>query len=101
MHDETFLVTQGTVRFHSTDGGHYDASVGDYVTVPIGAGHTFSNPGDEEAMFFNTFTPAFYIGYFRLLAEMSGADEVMSREKNEEVMARFATIVVRGGEGGK
>ncbi|KAF2124891.1 RmlC-like cupin [Dothidotthia symphoricarpi CBS 119687] len=93
MHDETFLVTAGTVRFHAPDGAYHDASVGDYVTVPIRAPHTFSNPGDEEAKFFNTFTPAFYIDYFKILAEISKRDEMMSREKNVEVMARFATVV--------
>lgn len=92
MHDETFLVTAGTVRFHAPDGAYHDASAGDYVTVPIRAPHTFSNPTGEEAKFFNTFTPAFYIEYFRLLAKVSVGDEGMRREKNLEVMARFATV---------
>lgn len=92
MHDETFLVTQGTVRFHAPDGQVIDAKMGDYVTVPIRAPHTFSNPFDEEAKFFNTYTPAFYIDYFKILAEVSAEDKVMSKEKNLEVMARFATM---------
>ncbi|KAF2622467.1 RmlC-like cupin [Macroventuria anomochaeta] len=92
MHDETFLVTQGVVRFHAPDGAYHDAHVGDYITVPIRAPHTFSNPTDQEAKFFNTFTPAFYIDYFKILAEVSRSDEKMSKEKNLEVMARFATM---------
>ncbi|KAH9870138.1 hypothetical protein J1614_007060 [Plenodomus biglobosus] len=92
MHDETFLVTAGVVRFHAPDGAYHDAHVGDYVTVPIRAPHTFSNPANEEAKFFNTFTPAFYIDYFRTLAEISKSDEKMSKEKNIEVMARYATL---------
>lgn len=92
MHDETFLVTQGTVRFHAPDNTIVDAKAGDYVTVPIRAPHTFSNPFEEEAKFFNTFTPAFYIDYFKMLAEMSKGDARMSKEKNLEAMARFATI---------
>ncbi|KAF2995272.1 hypothetical protein E8E13_004161 [Curvularia kusanoi] len=92
MHDETFLVTQGTVRFHAPDKTYIDAHVGDYITVPIRAPHTFSNPTDQEAKFFNTYTPAFYIDYFRILAEMSKSDDKMSKEKNLEVMARFATM---------
>jgi oxalate decarboxylase/phosphoglucose isomerase-like protein (cupin superfamily) len=92
MHDETFLVTQGVVRFHAPDGKYHDAHVGDYVTVPIRAPHTFSNPTNEEAKFFNTFTPAFYIDYFKTLAEISKSDEKMSKEKNIEVMSRYATI---------
>lgn len=62
------------------------------MTVPIRAPHTFSNPFDVEAKFFNTYTPAFYIDYFRILAEVSKSDEKMSKEKNLEVMARFATM---------
>ncbi|KAF2241185.1 RmlC-like cupin [Trematosphaeria pertusa] len=92
MHDETFLVTQGTIRFHAPNGQIVDAKEGDYVTVPIRAPHTFSNPFDVEAKFFNTYTPAFYIDYFRILAEVSKSDEKMSKEKNLEVMARFATM---------
>ena len=92
MHDETFLVTQGTIRFHAPDGQIVDAKTGDYVTVPTRAPHTFSNPFDVEAKFFNTFTPAFYIDYFKILAEVSKSDEKMSKEKNLEVMARFATM---------
>ncbi|EOA85430.1 hypothetical protein ACJQWK_07041 [Exserohilum turcicum] len=102
MHDETFLVTKGTVRFHAPDGAEYDAHVGDYVTVPIRAPHTFSNPTNEEAKFFNTFTPAFYIDYFKMLADMSKTDAVMSKEKNLEAMSRFATIPAKDmmGDGG-
>lgn len=41
MHDETFLVTQGTLRFHGKDGAIIDAHTGDYMTVPPRAPHTF------------------------------------------------------------
>lgn len=33
MHDETFLITKGTIRF-STGQEDHDAGVGDYVVVP-------------------------------------------------------------------
>jgi mannose-6-phosphate isomerase-like protein (cupin superfamily) len=92
MHDETFLVTEGVVRFHGPDSTVVDAHAGDYVTVPIRAPHTFSNPTNQQAKFFNTFTPAFYIDYFKILAEKSKTDEKMSKEKNLEVMSRFATM---------
>jgi oxalate decarboxylase/phosphoglucose isomerase-like protein (cupin superfamily) len=62
MHDETFLVTKGTVRFHVPEAPGLepkviDAKDGDYVVVPTRAPHTFSNETNEEARFFNTFTP--------------------------------------------
>lgn len=59
MHDETFLITSGTLRFTLGD-TYKDARVGDYVVVPVGAPHTFANVSDAPAEFFSTFTPAYY-----------------------------------------
>jgi quercetin dioxygenase-like cupin family protein len=63
-HDETFYVIAGTARFTVGD-THHEASAGTFVSVPIGAEHTFANPGDEPAIILNTFTPDLYAGYFR------------------------------------
>ena len=98
MHDETFLVMKGTLRFFTT--GLKDhlpdvvAKAGDYVTVPTRAPHTFGNPFDEDAVFFNTFTPAFYVNYFKLLSDMAkegpvGPPQIM------EAMAAYATLPVK------
>lgn len=87
QHDETFLVTQGTLRFHALSGATIDAKTGDYVTVPTRSPHTFSNPYDEEAKFFNTYTPAFYINYFKLLATLGAAGKPMNPEANRKAMA--------------
>ena len=70
MHDETFLITSGILRFTLGD-THRDAKVGDYVVVPVGAPHTFANVSDEPVEFFSTFTPAYYVNYFRELAHLS------------------------------
>ena len=94
MHDETFLITKGTVRFHGAgvkdfegksvvaqgpedgdgvgkdDGVYVDAKEGDYIVIGTRAPHTFSNPTREEAAFVNTLTPAFYVNYFKMMAEM-------------------------------
>lgn len=90
MHDETFLVTAGTARFHTKNSGDIDAKVGDYIVVGTRAVHTFSNPFDEEARFFNTFTPAFYCNHFKLLSELAEQGKPMTKETN--AMAYFATI---------
>lgn len=92
MHDETFLITRGKVRF-TTGKEHHDAKAGDYVVVPVGkhAVHAFSNPFDEEAEFFNSFTPAWYVDYLRLLAKISQKGK-MSEEEQREAMAQFATF---------
>ncbi|KAI1184361.1 RmlC-like cupin domain-containing protein [Nemania serpens] len=93
MHDETFLVTKGTIRFHAPDGKQIDAKEGDYVVVPTRAPHTFSNPTGEESVFFNTFTPAYYINYFKLMTKMTGGGgRPPTRDEFLEAMSRYATL---------
>jgi len=91
MHDETFLVTSGTLRFILGD-THRDAGVGDYVVVPVGAPHTFANVSDAPVEFLSTFTPAYYVNYFRELAQLS-AQGKFSPEENLAVMLRYATVL--------
>lgn len=91
MHDETFLVTKGTVRFivpeaPGLEGKVIDAKEGDYVVVPTRAPHTFSNESDEEARFFNTFTPV-RISDSRILGGKGGA------LANESLGRRFISII--------
>jgi mannose-6-phosphate isomerase-like protein (cupin superfamily) len=88
-HDETFYVIAGTVRFTIGD-TQRDAPAGTFVSVPIGAEHTFANPGDEPAVILNTFTPDLYVGYFRDLAQLAATDG-MNPETILAVMARYAT----------
>ncbi|KAI9689542.1 MAG: hypothetical protein M1822_010193 [Bathelium mastoideum] len=102
MHDETFLVTKGTVRFHvpitpsNPTEKTIDAQEGDYVTVPIRSPHTFSNPTGGEARFFNTFTPAFYINYFKLLSMLQEEAGELTPEINKKAMAAYATLPIPG-----
>jgi mannose-6-phosphate isomerase-like protein (cupin superfamily) len=88
-HDEAFYVIAGTVRFTVGD-TQRDAAAGTFVSVPVGAEHTFSNPGDEPAIILNTFTPDFYAGYFRDLSTLAAAGE-MTPEAILAVMVRYAT----------
>ena len=92
MHDETFLVTKGKVRF-TTGTVEHDAKAGDYVVVPPKAVHTWSNPFDEEAEFFNTFTPAYYVDYLRLVAAKARGGKPLSQEQQAAAMAQFATFL--------
>lgn len=101
MHDETFYITQGLIRFHVPDPDRpgfdktvVDAKPGDYMVVPIRAPHTFSNPSDEEARIFFTSTPSFYINYFKLLSQLSKPDEPLPAEVTMQAMSMFATIQV-------
>lgn len=91
MHDETFLVTAGTLTFTHLK-TNMTASAGDYVVVPVNAPHTFRNDGDVEVKFFNTFTPSYYVEYFRLLAQAPGGR--LTPEVAVAAMERFATFLV-------
>lgn len=100
MHDETFYVTQGTVRFHVPDTSEegkdkkiVDAKAGDYMVIPVRAPHTFSNASDEEARIFFTTTPSYYINYFKLLSKLAKPDQPVPAEVNIQAMAMFATIL--------
>jgi mannose-6-phosphate isomerase-like protein (cupin superfamily) len=88
-HDETFYVIAGTARFTVGD-TQREAPAGTFVSVPIGAEHTFANPGEEPAIILNTFTPDFYVGYFRDLSKLARSGE-MTPEAILAVMARYAT----------
>lgn len=88
-HDETFYVIAGTARFTVGDTPQ-DAPAGTFVSVPIGAVHTFANPGDEPAVILNTFTPDLYVEYFRELGRLA-ASGAMTPEAALAVMARYAT----------
>ena len=78
------------------DGKQVDASVGDLIVVPPRAPHTFSNPFNEEAKFFNTFTPSFYIHYFKLMKEWEDEGRSIDPEMLRKAMLYYATIGVEG-----
>lgn len=97
MHDETFLVVKGTGTFYS-DGEKITANTGDYVVVPPHSPHTFGNESpDEELVLYNSFTPAFYVNYFRLMAKMASETEdgKMTPAIGLHAMAQYATIPVK------
>jgi oxalate decarboxylase/phosphoglucose isomerase-like protein (cupin superfamily) len=88
-HDETFYVIAGTARF-TVGETTLDAPAGTFVSVPIGAEHTFANRGEEPAVILNTFTPDLYVGYFRDLNKLAMA-EGLTPEAILAVMGRYAT----------
>jgi mannose-6-phosphate isomerase-like protein (cupin superfamily) len=88
-HDETFYVSAGTARFTVGD-TQQEAPAGTFVSVPIGAVHTFANPGDQPVVMLNTFTPDFYVNYLRDLRGLEASGE-MTPEAILAVMARYAT----------
>lgn len=95
MHDETFLVEKGTATFTSRE-EKIVANQGDYIIVPTCSPHTFSNDTDEELVLYNTFSPAFYIDYFRVMAAMTKKAEggKLTKELWKESMERYATLQI-------
>jgi quercetin dioxygenase-like cupin family protein len=89
-HDEGFYVVSGTARFTVGD-ATYDAPAGTLVMVPPGAPHTFANPGEEQVIILNTFTPDLYVQYFRDLGEMLAGGEPLTPEATVRIMSRYAT----------
>jgi quercetin dioxygenase-like cupin family protein len=89
MHDETFLVISGKLRF-SAGKDSYDVAAGGYVVVPIGASHKFTNPFDEPAEVFNSFTPAYYVNYLREISRLETTGQI-NKEDILKIMARYAT----------
>ncbi|KAL9119040.1 MAG: hypothetical protein Q9187_004403 [Circinaria calcarea] len=85
------------MRFNSGDAFH-DLKVGDYIIVPLHAPHTFENVSDEEARVFCTVTPAYYVNYFRDLAEATKDGKALTAEDNIRVMAKYATFPTGSGQ---
>jgi hypothetical protein len=59
----------------------------------VGAPHSFENPFDEPAEFINTFTPDFYVQFFREMSALAKRNAV-TIENVRELMARYRTEVV-------
>jgi quercetin dioxygenase-like cupin family protein len=90
QHDEGFYVVSGTARFTVGD-TTYEAPTGTLVMIPPGVPHTFANPSDQVAILLNTFTPDFYVQYFRDLGDMITNGQPLTPETSAQVMSRYAT----------
>lgn len=66
------------------------------MTVPTRSPHAFSNPFDEEAKFFNTFTPAHYVNYFKMMGQWVKDGVELNVNHVKAAMAYFATIGIEG-----
>ena len=94
-HDEGFYVVSGTAQF-TVGEQTYEAERGTLVMVPPGAPHTFANASDEPAVLLNTFTPDFYVQYFRDLRDLAASGQPPGPQAIVQVMARYATEPAAG-----
>ena len=70
MHDETFLITKGAIRFNTGD-KNFDAQA-------------------DTAAFFNTFSPAYYVNYLRELSGFTKTGQ-LTPQNVLRIMAHYAT----------
>lgn len=68
--EEGFFVHKGTLTI-TLNGETRDLEAGDFVLVPAGAVHTFSNRTDQPVTMLCFFTPGGFEDYFRELAIMA------------------------------
>jgi len=93
-HDETFIVTEGKLRF-TCGVDSVEVEAGSCVTVPAGTPHTFSNPFGEAAKFICTLTPDLYVEYFRDLSKLpTNAQGLLDPADIVRTMARYGTEVI-------
>jgi quercetin dioxygenase-like cupin family protein len=89
-HDEGFYVVSGTAQF-TVGEQTYEAEQGTLVMIPPGAPHTFANASDGPVVLLNTFTPDFYVQYFRDLRDLAASGQPPGPQAVGQVMARYAT----------
>ncbi|KAK7935630.1 cupin domain-containing protein [Apiospora marii] len=92
FHDECFFVTKGSVVFVTPD-GDVVCGTGEMVTVPPRAVHTFKNASEtEDAEFFMTATPGYYMDYFRTMSKVTTEGKKLTPEQTQHIMELFGTF---------
>ncbi|KAI1861690.1 uncharacterized protein JN550_010760 [Neoarthrinium moseri] len=92
FHDECFFVTKGRVAFVTPD-GEVEVGTGELLTVPPRAIHTFKNASKtEDAEFFMTATPGYYMDYFRTMSKVTTSGQKLMPEQTQHIMELFGTF---------
>ena len=86
--DETFYLLEGEIQFRL---GHetITAGPGDFVNVPRGTVHNFTNAGSETARMVLTFTPAGIERFFEETLEPAPNAAEEAPDNLDEVAARY------------
>jgi mannose-6-phosphate isomerase-like protein (cupin superfamily) len=92
-HEEAWYVLDGEVEFVSGTRVRR-VGAGDWVLVPVGVPHTFSNPGDVPARFLTVMTPDLYLGYFVEMGEKTARAVAESDEPVNELRARVSAAIM-------
>ena len=91
---ESFYVLRGTVRFYDGQ-GWVDATAGDFLYVPKGGIHAFSNDSDKPASMLILFAPGFARErYFIEVDEIARSGRQLSDAEWTELWARHDQYMV-------
>jgi quercetin dioxygenase-like cupin family protein len=94
--DETFYILEGTCGFRIED-RRFTAGPGDFVSVPRGLVHNFSNDGDTISRIILTFTPAGIDKFFLETLEVATDPNAMPPDNMDQVVARYIEAAPRYG----
>jgi quercetin dioxygenase-like cupin family protein len=94
--DETFYLLEGEIRFTLGE-ETVTAGPGDFVNVPRGTVHCFTNAGSETARMILTFTPAGIERFFEETLDPAPNDATEAPDNVEEVAARYVEAAPRHG----
>jgi quercetin dioxygenase-like cupin family protein len=94
--DETFFLLEGEIRFTLGE-ETVTAGPGDFVNVPRGTVHCFTNAAGETARMILTFTPAGMERFFEETLEPAPNDATEAPDNVEEVAARYVEAAPRHG----
>ncbi|HSK11522.1 MAG TPA: cupin domain-containing protein [Vicinamibacterales bacterium] len=94
--DETFYLVEGQIEFLLGD-KTITAGPGDFVNVPRGTVHRFTNTGTATARLVLTFTPAGIEKFFEETLERAPNGTGQAPDNIEEVGARYAAAAARYG----
>lgn len=92
-HEEAWFILDGEVEFVSGTRVRR-VGIGDWVMVPIGVPHTFSNPGDVPARFLTVMTPNLYLDYFVELGDKAARALAGSDRPAHELQARISAEIM-------
>ena len=94
--DETFYLVEGEIQFRLGD-ETVVAGPGDFVNVPRGTVHCFTNSGAGTARMILTFTPAGMERFFEETLEAAPNEATEVPDRVDEVAARYVEAAPRHG----
>jgi len=95
--DETFYLLEGECDFLLGD-SWITAGIGDFVNVPRGTVHCFTNRSERDAKLILTFSPAGIEHFFKETLERAAVpNQPPPSDNHEAVAARYAAAALRYG----